>query len=210
MSKLLLSILVALVAGCGAHIKKKVPDTQVKRGDSDLQRSLDCSAEGLQLDDSLLYRIPAEDVLLTKDEVETNLCAMLRQSSKPLTIVQFASVECYACQRWIDQIDSEIKAGGYIDIAHVVIFSSPVVVLPEENAKRLILEMAPRADYAMDYNGSAWRFFSPNVDAVDVVPMMVVMDSKARGFAVADAKKRLKAILTLANENLGINPVLTK
>lgn len=209
-----LTAVLMLVTACGVQLKKKIPDADLSGPqDADLTRAVNCGATtgadvALTLADDALRKVPAESIILTRDSVENDLCSRLRLNGKQLAIIQFASVECYACQRWIDLIDTEIVAGGYTDIAHVVIFSDNILALNERGAKRIIDEMAPNADWGMDYSGAAWRFFTPGFDQTDdVMPTVIMMDMEARGFLVTDPKLKLADLLELSNVNLGIKPL---
>lgn len=206
---LALALGTSLLTGCGKDDKSET--SAVRAGAADLMRAIDCGDGGaaLNLAASDLRHVPASDVRVSQDGVDTTLCEYLQKSGgKNVALFQFVGIKCYACLRWVEHVATTL-ASYATDILSVVIMVDDQTLTSDADMASLKTLIAPDAQWARDTTGAAWKFFAPATGpGGGAVPQTVVMDRAARGFFTDDTTLDASGIVGMANASmsLGIAP----
>ncbi len=154
--------------------------------------------------------VPAEELVARHEENPVSLCGLMRANPDvKLAIIQFASLDCYQCLKWIDRLHGEIDQYG-LDILQVPILSGDPNRSTAEDLLSLKGSLATDALWLRDSTGEVWRFFNREIATPEKVsPMVVVMDGAARGFLISEPGQGLKEFIDKANTTLkvGLAPV---
>jgi hypothetical protein len=216
---LLLGLVIgALTPGCGSSAQKSVG----LGASADLAPALDCRQAsslddgpmvGLGLDGALpdLRHVPAESLHVTlpgkapaASRVKS-LCDLLRGTGKTLLVLQFVSVKCYACMKWVEQANADLSAQNLGDeVLTVAVVEDPETELTDAELVTLSADVAANATWARDPDRTLWNFFAtaPTADA-PVVPLAIVMDWAARGFYCDQKSTPLATLVSVADQLMG-------
>lgn len=147
--------------------------------------------------------IPAEELVARHEENPVSLCGLMRANPDvKLVIIQFASLDCYQCLKWIDRLHGEIDQYG-LDILQVPILSGEPARSTPDDLLSLKGSLATDALWLRDSTGEVWRFFNREIATPEKVsPMVVVMDGAARGFLISELGQGLKEFIEKANSTL--------
>jgi hypothetical protein len=204
--------LAVLAAACGRSDTGSGSDAKAS---ADLTQPLYCGAkEGLRLADEPaaavpeLRRVPADRIRMALGDDTPTICDLMRERAKPLTIFQFFSRKCYACMRWIDDVNASLETAGLLEsVQTVVVMTDRIEDVSGEDAKRLKRDIAHKALWAHDAFHEMWAFFSPapaGAEAApaalpEVSPMLVAVDADTRGFFTADTALDGRTVVETAN-----------
>jgi len=187
--------------GCGTA---KTSQTVVDGSSGDLTKAMDCGGAAALADDPpVLRRVPSDTLEVKAGTAVKSMCDLMRGTGKKVTVFQFASVTCYSCLKWIDQVNAGVTADAGLtkDVLPVVVLTDLPATLSDGSLDKLKAEVAPGATWVRDDTGDLWHFFSPSDDpAQGTQPLAVVMDRFSRGFYVSDTAKSAKDLADAANQ----------
>lgn len=216
MKWILRGILVMCLVACGKEAK--VASVNLNRSSGDALAPLDCRNKpgqgnlAMNLQQGDFRHIPAEELVARHEDTPVSLCGMMRANPEiKLAVIQFASLDCYQCLKWIDRLHGEIDQYG-LEVIQVPILAGSPERSTEADLLSLKSSLAGDALWLRDSTGELWRFFTPDLNALEKVsPLTVIMDLGARGFSTSEAGKGLKELIENANTTLkvGLPPVST-
>lgn len=214
------TLLVLLTAiGCGSGNKKSGSTVPGGTGKSsgDVTRELNCGGDkaddGEELtlidDDGSIAdprRVPAEDLIVQEGKASISLCNMMRANpDSQLAMFFFTRASCFKCSSWIQKIASGLEPYGN-KILPVAIVSETPSILSDADIDALKGEVAPEFIWVRDPDGEVWDFFAPDQGASQrMVPMVIEMDTGARGFALEDTGLEAKDLVDQATKVLGLD-----
>lgn len=191
--KTLTTILAAwILTACGVQEDAKQEPKAVDT--ADLTEALNCAAvpapAAALTADPELRAVPADQLRLLNGETQQSLCDLFRAGGKKTMVVQFVSVRCYACMKWIDSVQNGLAKKGYTDVLPVVVMTDRLETLNEDEAKALKRDLARKSTWVHDFYGDLWTFFGttpwdPGTEPT-LKPVLVAMDGDARGYYTED------------------------
>lgn len=214
------TLLVVLMAiGCGSGRKKSgstLPG-DTARSSGDVTRELNCGGEKADEGEELALidddgsvaeprRVPAEDLIVQEGKASISLCNMMRANpDSQLAMFFFTRASCFKCSSWIQKVAAGLEPYGN-KILPVAIVSETPTILSDADIDALKGEVAPEFIWVRDPDGEVWDFFAPDQGASQrMVPMVLEMDTGARGFALEDTGLEAKDLVDQATKVLGLD-----
>ena len=202
-----------VVVGCGSGGKKSPITPSSSSGD--VARELNCSGEQenepeqLELADTgdvELRRVPAEDLIVQQGQATISLCNMMRANpDSKLGLFFFTRASCFKCTSWIQKVAAGLEPYGNKVLPVAIVSDSPAI-LSDADIDEIKEDVAPEFVWVRDPDGEAWQFFAPDQGASQrMVPMVVEMDTGARGFSLEDTGLESKDLIDQATEILGLD-----